>query len=140
MSGVESAIVPQWWMDGAWRMFVRPPYKLADRAYPSEAPPDRSGVYFLWTGETRLLYVGRATRMDARLLAHWKAKRVPFDSYSCLPAPATLLPLIEAPYIEALDPCYNRKPELSRWAGHARMTRLIARLWGRARIAQGVSS
>lgn len=122
-------LIPDWWLDGAWRIYVRAGLRMEITEDINDAP-DRPGVYFLWGGPTgRLLYVGVASDLRRRLWQHRDQRRIPFRSACWIETPLMLREYVEHAYITALRPPYNVKMHGQAWKGTRRMARLIERVW-----------
>lgn len=65
-----------------------------------------SGVYFLCSG-TEIVYVGKATNTENRVIAHKRAKAIPFDRAYVLSVPTNLLDKFEGAFIQKFKPQYN---------------------------------
>lgn len=124
--------VPDYWLDLVWRRYVVGPDHGQPYYSDSAALPGESGVYFLWSEDWALLYVGMSNEIRCRIANHVADRRIPFRYVIHIAVDTDLAPYVEKAYIDALQPPYNRKYDISHWDGHARMVRLIERIWRRA--------
>jgi len=76
---------------------------------PTESHPRVSGIYFLGLEED-IGYVGKATCVDDRLLAHHRAGKDFTHYWAIINVPVIAIDHIEAFYIRWLNPPLNRKP------------------------------
>lgn len=109
-----------------WVLTRRTPRVQIHQNHPDAAA---SGIYGLFNGG-RLVYIGKATNMGARLRRHYMGEHI-YDSYACLQLPEHAYSDIEAAHIRALNPPYNRKHEPSAWTGNAAMVALVKAAWGK---------
>ncbi|OQW39155.1 MAG: hypothetical protein A4S08_07480 [Proteobacteria bacterium SG_bin4] len=80
------------------------PYELGDG-------PNRGGVYFL-VAEEKIVYVGKANSVQARLIQHWRDRKL-FSYYWCFGGmPELFVEDIETFYIYYLEPELNEKRPL----------------------------
>lgn len=81
----------------------------------------RSGVYFLWQGET-VVYVGQSKRVRDRVLQHAAEGLKAFDAVSFMGCEPKELIRLERHFIECLLPKYNRcaasESVRRTWSGH----------------------
>jgi hypothetical protein len=120
------------WLEKNWERCVADPGELDIWAYePYRNMDERCGVYFLWRPDGGLAYIGRTQDADARLRAHWKLRRIPFDGYSFMPLRLELCAPVEIAHIHALRPPYNAKYEAGEFSGHSAMVERVASVWRR---------
>jgi hypothetical protein len=124
--------VCDYWLDEVWRQYVIGPSHGDDYYCDSPALPHEAGVYFLWSEDWGLVYIGMTNSIARRSEQHRKEGRLRFRYVSFLPVEYDLAPYIEKVYIDALAPHGNRKFDWSHWPGHARMVRLVERIWRKA--------
>lgn len=79
--------------------------------------PYEEGVYFLFDERGGLLYIGKATSIEHRFTAHWKANRVPFAAVAWRALPVKAAEILEAYLIGELEPPCNNKfcVNMTRW-------------------------
>jgi hypothetical protein len=71
--------------------------------------PERvSGIYFLFEGDT-LQYAGQSDDVYQRVRDHRKKRKIPFDNWRFVVVAIADLDAVEALYIRALKPSYNRR-------------------------------
>jgi hypothetical protein len=91
---------PQW----------RPPsiddLRAQSAAYAFDELPDECGLYFLFSGDC-LLYIGMSVDIAARIIAHRRARRIPFDRFAWLALPSLLLRRVEWDLIRRERPPFN---------------------------------
>ena len=74
--------------------------------YAHESVPEVGGIYFLVHG-AQIVYVGVSGCLAQRVSQH-QENRMPFDRYWCFGGmPEAFVPLLEAFYIEAINPPLN---------------------------------
>lgn len=66
------------------------------------------GVYFLWNGE-ELAYIGSSLNIKKRVASHAKQQRIAFDYASCLTINFPWHLSVEAAYIDAYMPTWNKR-------------------------------
>jgi hypothetical protein len=69
--------------------------------------PVETGVYFLLLGQM-VQYIGQSNRVFDRIRAHRRTQQIPFDRWFILPVPLADLDTVEAMYIRAFNPAFNR--------------------------------
>jgi hypothetical protein len=70
--------------------------------------PAKIGIYFLFSG-SNLQYVGQSSNVFLRVASHERAKAIPFDHWTFIPASLEKdLDYIEADYIRTHQPPFNR--------------------------------
>lgn len=128
-SGI-GAGTPAWWcryMAAEWRRYL----VGADQpvtAYPGDDLP-REGVYFLWTADWGLEYIGISSGIEYRLLQHTRAGRV-FKYVGVIEIEdAWAREVVETAYIEALAPAGNGRRGYARFSKHEEMVAAIRELW-----------
>lgn len=75
----------------------------------SKPLPLESGVYFLFDADGVLLYIGKATNLEARIHGHWAKRAIPFRGVTWRELPVIAAEILEAYLIAELDPPYNVK-------------------------------
>ena len=65
------------------------------------------GIYIL-IKEDKIVYVGKSENVLGRLASHWTTKAFDFDKYHIVECKRTSLAMLEAAYIETLNPTYNQ--------------------------------
>ena len=74
--------------------------------YAYDSAPEVGGIYFLVDG-AEIVYVGISESLAQRVAQH-RDNRMPFDRYWCFGGmPEAFVPLLEAFYIEAINPRLN---------------------------------
>lgn len=116
------------WLDRNWQSLVVGP-NVACLQYTRGLGPGTSGVYLLWSQEDTLQYIGKAAVFRRRLQQHHDDARIPFAAVSFVETDSQLARFVEAAYLEALDPPYNRQGEFSDWKHHDAMVQEIQRVW-----------
>lgn len=102
--------IPIEWFRKHFPRFLYSETHILSQAMPYEINdgPNRGGIYFL-VEQTKIIYVGKANSVRARLVQHWTDKK-PFTHYWCLGGmPALFVEDIETFYIYYLEPCLNEK-------------------------------
>ena len=66
-----------------------------------------SGVYFLFHGST-LMYIGKSLHVHERIAKHMRDRVFGFDAYTIVAAPKSQIGDLEARYIRALSPTFNK--------------------------------
>lgn len=129
---------PLRWLDSNWRRYIIGPRVFLDSfwKFDSRDLPVFSGIYFLWSEDWRLLYIGKASCIYNRMVAHGKAGRIPAVYVTCFELESPVSPQIETAYIHALTPPYNVRYEPKHWKHHERAEKLIRRLWRRTEAAR----
>jgi hypothetical protein len=117
------------WLAARWKRYVRSIDALDMWHFGDPDAPMVEGVYFLWSAEFDLLYIGMSVDVPMRLIQHKHARRIPFAYFSVIEVDMASAPDVELAYICALTPPHNKKFGPVRWFGHNRMSRLIARVW-----------
>lgn len=120
---------PHYWLAKNWKRYII----LSDSQdlweFGNEEAPRVSGVYFLWSGDLRLLYIGQSGDVLHRMNQHAWGRKIRFRYFSMIEMDMDIAPIIELAYICALQPPHNNLFGPVRWDGHNRMARLIKRLW-----------
>jgi len=123
---------PDEWMQRNWRHYVITPHSLHFAQCFVDPDEHVRAVYFLWGASGRLLYVGKSCSLRHRLIQHAINDEIPFLYYSSIDADCEhdcFLREIEAAYITALSPPYNRKPQYCSFTNHKRFTAAIVTAW-----------
>jgi hypothetical protein len=117
------------WEGANWQDYILDPNDGDDR-YDWREVDDVSGIYALWSEIGELLYVGMATNIQSRALAHWRKGTIPFESLTLSAVPVIAMWEVEVAHIQALRPPFNRLFEQSHWIGHPIMVDAIRLAWG----------
>ena len=107
-------------------------------AYPIGHYPG-GGIYMLFDGDGRLLYVGQSLNTGYRVVQHaWSARRgerLKFVEFTALDIPNDLMRHVEAAHIHALSPPENSHPRPD-WEHHELMVCLVKKAWENTHEAQ----
>lgn len=120
------------WIDQNWKRLVVAPEDLDRWTTKDDDALRVAGVYFLWSGDTGLNYIGHSGDVLYRMVQHKWSRRIPFDTFSVIeidPNPfeyGLCAPTLEKSYIEALEPPYNI---LRTGTGIRKMVKAIRKLW-----------
>jgi hypothetical protein len=67
------------------------------------------GIYFLFQGDA-LQYIGQSSAVYERVSTHRRQRKIPFDNWRFVNTTLAELDTVEATYIHAFRPPYNRGP------------------------------
>lgn len=95
-----------------------------------ESHPVAAGIYFLFTEDKGLFYIGMSLNLSIRTAQHtWGGKRIGY--VGAIDVPNEWIDIVETAYIDALQPPVNKKyARTIHQPIHDKMVSVIKGMWG----------